>query len=341
MNIPVSQNKQSGLTLVEVMVAIVISLILLTGVIQIFVGNKQTYSKTEALSRVQENGRFAMDYIAKEIRMADFWGCANNDANPGLVITNNLNPPNPPDTPASHPVDPSAGGITGTNNTGLNGSDTLILQGAYGGGLGLVTHSEPAASYQLSTVNHGLNDGDVIMATDCDKADVIEVTNSNPGVNSNIVANLGNNDPGFGNVSKAVQYNDSATIYRVRTIIYSIKAGASGEPALFRNENGNDVELVEGVQDMQVLYGEDIDDDNTANRYLSAAAVTDFDNVVSIRVTLTLRTLKDLRRSGAAAGAAAGAAGAAGPGPGPGPAANFGRILRTYSTTSTIRNRVI
>lgn len=316
MNIPTPHKKQRGLTLVEIMVAITISLILLGGVVQIFTGNKQTYRKTEELSRVQENGRFAMDHLAREIRMADFWGCSNAS----VPVTNHLNPPNPPTTPANHPVDPSDSGIDGTNNTGLNGSDALILQGAYGDGIGITSHNVSAASFQVSTVNHGLEDEDIVIATDCEKADVIEVTNSSPGVNNTVVANTGNNDPGFGNTTKpGFEYNGSGMIYRVKSVTYSIQTGASGEPALFRNENGDNVELVEGVQDMQILFGEDLDGDNTANRYLPSSALVNMDNVVAVRVTLTLRTLRDIITSDG----------------------TFGRINRTYTMTTSIRNRLI
>lgn len=56
-------DKQRGLTLMEVMVAITISLILLAGVMQIFLGSRQTYRMQDGLARLQENGRFAMDFI--------------------------------------------------------------------------------------------------------------------------------------------------------------------------------------------------------------------------------------------------------------------------------------
>lgn len=316
MNSP-TLKKQHGLTLVEMMVAITISLIMLAGVVQIFVGNKQTYRVTEELSRVQENGRFLMDFLTREIRMADFWGCANAATD----VTNNLNPPNPPDTPAAHPVDPWVNDtITGTNNTGLNGSDTLTLQGAFGEGITIQTHTQAISSFTLSTINHGFNNGDLVIATDCEKADVIEITNANPGVDNIVIAGLGSNDPNFGNVIRPVGYSSSGTLYRVKGVTYSIQTGASGEPALFRNENGNNVELVEGVQNMQVLYGEDTDDNLTANRYLVAGAAGQvMNNVVSIRITLTLITLRDLIRSDG----------------------TVGRINRTYSTTASIRNRFL
>ncbi len=318
MNTLAHKKQQHGMTLVELMVAITISLTMLAGVVQIFIGNKQTYRVTEELSRVQENGRFTMDFLAREVRMADFWGCANA----AVDVTNHLNPPNPPNTPAAHPVDPWANNtIAGANNTGLNGSDTLTLQGAYGEGIGIVSHALATATFDLTTVNHGLDDGDVVIATDCEKADVIEVTTSNPGTDVTVIAGLGSNNPGFGNNTfPGAEYNNSGTLYRVKSVTYSILPGASGEPALFRNENGNNVELVEGVQNMQVLFGEDTDGDLTANRYLPAgAAGLVMNNVVSIRITLTLITLRDLIRSDN----------------------TFGRISRTYTTTASIRNRLI
>ena len=52
-------HRQSGLSLVELMIAITLSLLLIAGVLQIFLSSKQTYSTNNALSRVQESGRFA------------------------------------------------------------------------------------------------------------------------------------------------------------------------------------------------------------------------------------------------------------------------------------------
>jgi len=67
-----SRQSQQGLTLVEILVALVISLFLIAGVIQLFVGSKQTYRGQDALSRIQENGRFAIERIAWDLRMAGY-----------------------------------------------------------------------------------------------------------------------------------------------------------------------------------------------------------------------------------------------------------------------------
>lgn len=63
---------QRGLTLVELMIAMVVGLLLLSGVIQIFLSSKQSYRLQEGFSRLQENGRFAMDVLTLNLRHAGF-----------------------------------------------------------------------------------------------------------------------------------------------------------------------------------------------------------------------------------------------------------------------------
>lgn len=79
-----SKHKQSGLTLVELMVALLIGLILMWGVAQIFISNRQTYSTVDGLARLQENGQYALNLITREIRMAGYYpnpyGKAGNKA---------------------------------------------------------------------------------------------------------------------------------------------------------------------------------------------------------------------------------------------------------------------
>ncbi len=55
--------RQRGFTLVEVMVASLIGLILIGGVIQIFISSKLAYLRHENLSQMQENGRFALQFM--------------------------------------------------------------------------------------------------------------------------------------------------------------------------------------------------------------------------------------------------------------------------------------
>ena len=75
MSTPIPMKKQFGLSLVEVMVALVISLFLLGGIVQVYLGNRASYGFSDANSRIIENGRFSLDTITTDTRMAGFWGC--------------------------------------------------------------------------------------------------------------------------------------------------------------------------------------------------------------------------------------------------------------------------
>ena len=57
-------------TLIELLVGITISAFLLLGVVTIFAGTKQTFLLQDGLTRVQEDGRVAVNLIAEQVRMA-------------------------------------------------------------------------------------------------------------------------------------------------------------------------------------------------------------------------------------------------------------------------------
>lgn len=281
--------RQLGLTLVEIMVAMTISLILLAGVGQIYLSSKQTYRVHDGVSRIQENGRFAIEFLANDLRMADFWGCVSSATN-----VNN-------DVIGGGGIDIGIGGISGTDNDGYNNSDSIILQGAYGSGIVV----EPpfmntnAAALHISTQN-GLAQGDIVLVSDCQQGDVFQISNANPNTAGTAAHNTGNAvSPGnaTGNLTKT--YAGDAQIYHVRRVTYTVAAGSNnGEPALFRNNGITNLELADGVENMQIEYGEDTDAPGsvgfgTANYYVPLPNVTDMERVVSIRISLLMRSHTD------------------------------------------------
>jgi type IV pilus assembly protein PilW len=87
--------RASGVSLIELMVALVIAGLITLGIIQIFVGSKVAYQVQEGLSRIQENGRFSLQYLEHNARLAGYMGCGNDLARV---------PPNNPAT-ANYPYD--------------------------------------------------------------------------------------------------------------------------------------------------------------------------------------------------------------------------------------------
>jgi len=70
-----NSRRQHGVTLIELMVALVVGLLVLGALIKVYVDMSSMYRFNEGLARVQENGRFALEFIRRDARKAGFWGC--------------------------------------------------------------------------------------------------------------------------------------------------------------------------------------------------------------------------------------------------------------------------
>jgi type IV pilus assembly protein PilW len=75
-----SFTRANGFSLVEVMISLVIGTLLLAGLVQVFGASRAAYQTAEGLSRTQENGRFALDFLQRDLRMAGHFGCINDQA---------------------------------------------------------------------------------------------------------------------------------------------------------------------------------------------------------------------------------------------------------------------
>ena len=68
------KHNQTGLTMVELMVALAIGSFLMIGALQIYSQSRQAFVINESIARVQETAQFAMDTIEADLRMASNWG---------------------------------------------------------------------------------------------------------------------------------------------------------------------------------------------------------------------------------------------------------------------------
>lgn len=352
--------KTSGITLIELMIAMVISLVLLLGVGSIYFNSKRTYQVQEEFAHMQESARMAMRFMIEDIRMAGYMGCAWNN---GLDYANFLkssgnatddaamgnfniglegleaNTSGPSDT-----VDLSAAPAAGWNapvpafitNPPLNGSDIMIVRYADGNGVKLAINNNaanlwidnlgnPALTTTAGVTCHdatGICEGDILLATDCEKSRLFQVTGGMAATATGImISHAGSGSPGNGQVDwggasgglPEFEVGDSS-IFRAVSYAYYIanNAGVPPIPSLFRQAlrpGSAPQELIEGVENMQILYGIDTDKllatgtgDGIANRYATADVVTvATDNVVSARISLLLATNNEVSTKTAAA----------------------------------------
>lgn len=70
----------AGLSLIELMIAMVIGVLLLLGLVQTMSASRAAYQLSAGVARTQENARFAMDYLQRDLRMAGHLGCVNDQS---------------------------------------------------------------------------------------------------------------------------------------------------------------------------------------------------------------------------------------------------------------------
>ena len=311
-----------GFSLVELMVAALLSLIILIGVVQIFLSNKHTYNAQEGLSRVQETGRFALTFLGEPIRWAGYTGCGNLER----ITVRNI----AWDTTNDAPLAPNFGfaeaivgyengggwtAPTGTTVVRVAGTDVFEVQGMDPGSLTLLGNlAADNANIQIEQASFAA--GEALFITDCQNADLFCATNVSQGGGKTTIAHASNCNEewsetggvvtklgGTNRLSKA--YQDDASVARFITATYFIGVdtslpAADQVPTLYSQINGAaPQELVEGVRDMQLLFGVDSNgDDRIVDQYLAAdngyfGTADNWGQVVSVRVGIIAESPTD------------------------------------------------
>ena len=80
--------EQRGLSLVELMIAIALGMVLMLGVMQMFLSSRVVFSTQQGMSRIQETGRLAIEFLSRDIRMAAYYGCYRPRAGQGTELRN-------------------------------------------------------------------------------------------------------------------------------------------------------------------------------------------------------------------------------------------------------------
>lgn len=86
--------KQRGYTLIELMVSLVLGLIIIGAALQLFVGNLVSTKIQQANAELQDSGVFGLEYVAKDIRLANYGNISNPELtdttpNGGVVLSHN------------------------------------------------------------------------------------------------------------------------------------------------------------------------------------------------------------------------------------------------------------
>lgn len=309
MNTPSTPNRnagaaQGGFSLIELMVALLIGLLVVSAAGTIFISNRQTYAATESLGRIQENGRIAFELMARDLREAGTTPCGNN-----VPIANVLENPaaanefgagdglrgyGPEEAATAAPF----GGGVGQR---VAGTQAIEFRSTGNSGVTVTRHNPASAVIFTGGAPHDFQSGDILIVCDFSQAAIFEV--SNVGGALQIVHNTGNSTaPGGGNACKALsfpvdpdckakpkdgyQYADNATIARLSSMIWYVGNNSRGGRSLYRRMTGRAAEEVtEGVDALTFNYL-----GPAGSSYVPAASITagQWPDVRAVRVGLRL-----------------------------------------------------
>jgi type IV pilus assembly protein PilW len=315
-----SRTRDQGFTIVEMLIAMTLSVILIAGVLSLVYSSKITYLENERVARNQEGGRAAFEMILRDVRSAGFPGCAQPIS--GLVTTHNLlaNP-----TSLLWQLDVPVMGYEGSSGTWVPALDPVLSGAATPPSTKndvIVVRTVRAGLPQFQTkqftnptddivVNKNagqtvqgatfvINDcgGQTFFAaqppTDSASATTATLKLSNTGTPANTSNDL------------LASFVDGAEVSPIDTVIYYVAPGTISAvastpgnvsqpgPSLWRIIGAAaPEEVIPGVERMEIQYGVDTDGDTVVDQYMSANTVdsgSNWGNVISVRIAILVRS---------------------------------------------------
>ncbi|MEM6484845.1 MAG: PilW family protein [Pseudomonadota bacterium] len=337
---PISAHKlatrsAAGLSLIELMVALAIGSFLVLGVTTVFLANRDSATLENSLARLQENGRFALDLIRDDMHEAQFLGCNTGD----VFVVNMTEDPNAAGAGVStiegvRGYERNGTGVWGavpdstvlsagilaadTAGGARNGSDVLRIRTTE-----LMNEDDPNDPLLTATVlpsstavaiddNPGceIEQNSQVIVTGCElSAHVFEVANAqtctaatppNP-------TTLSFDDTALNPTNRInTTYGLDAQVLLFEDAVWFV-ADTGRERngfdvwALYREVGGTSQEMIEGVEHMQVKFGQRVPG-TTSIRYVDPSdadlnAGLNAEGIISVRVALLMQSFEAVKNA--------------------------------------------
>lgn len=274
---------QNGFTLVEIMVAMVLSLILGVAIVTVFVNNSHSFSQDDNVMRMQDDARFALQQIAFDLSMAGHYAELLSPA----AVT--------PDTNLAIGMDCGPAGVTNwayqTTQPATGDSLSLIA-------IDNVTSAQVVGGHSCFLADEVEPGTDVVSIKRVAGAEAAVFRDGAIYLRTNGTVGLLYRQPLTGTPAVPVavprtEWEYRPAIYYIRQYAYSL---GDDIPTLCRKVLGGAGPsmltecIATGIENLQIEYGIDTSQNGQPNVFTSSPTLADIQNVVSARIFLLART---------------------------------------------------
>lgn len=320
---PTSRRRQSGLSLIELMIALVLGLIVVGAASAVFLSNRRVYGTSETVNRMQESSRVAFELMSRDVREAGGNPCSSSS-----TVVNQLATASDAWWQAFAQGIRGYNGATATPGTAfgsaaanrVNGTDAVDLHLANTGDYRVTAHTNPSAELDLNT-NAGVTEGEILMVCNMDFALIFQATGLSS--TNKVQHNGGGGSATPGNTCAAFKFDPTgnctvnrycmlvpagvpaaaecdlksdtpARMARVVSVRWYIGNNGRGSTSLYRATlTSKDADAIPDPTEPPVEIAEGVTDmnitylSNGGGVYQAPAAVANWRNVVAARVSLT------------------------------------------------------
>ncbi|CEG58507.1 PilW family protein [Legionella fallonii] len=300
---------QQGFSMVELMVAVLISLLITYAVLKIYLVQSQLYKTSTSQDVIQSTENAIVNLVTPVIRSTGFTGCGTvisaisnlNAGGPSPIATINTNPimlmgysgsgTSYTITQDNRANDSSAGDWSPSLEPTLvgnieKGNDVIIVFGSAPGSYptGVTTIDPTSSSLTVeTTAGTSITSGQFAAVSDCGKTVIFQIT----GVSGNTISHASGTGI-LANASSDLTENFStgSQFIQLQQTAFFVGQGQGGQSSLMRailvGNTWNIQPIVPGVEFMQVEYG--IGSNGIITQYVPASSVTDWAQVYAVRM---------------------------------------------------------
>lgn len=278
--------RQKGFTLVELLVALGVGAVLLLGLATLFSQNKRSFLNNEDIARLQEDGRFALEELARDIGAAGFFA---ELIDPSSVETVEASLSGAPD--CGVPAAPPTPWIYTVNQGGLINNAMAIVDNATGAAAGAsfpcINGGEVAPGSDVIAIKRVA--GAPSPATAAARVYIRE--NGTRGI---VFQNPANIAPPLPAPNRDWEY--TPRIYFVRSYA---EAPGDGIPTLCRKvltpgtpPTLRDECIAQGVESVQLEFGIDTDNNGSVNAYVANPTAAQLEQLAAVRIYVLARSVR-------------------------------------------------